>query len=129
MAFFHLPEEGRYGGLLFRSPPYLHWEFWTRLHAGGVLPLNDDLSTNFRSDAARESLEAMIAATRYLHPETFSADLTRNWRPFGQGQAYANLGWGGTQKFLKQHYADTEKQIHCRATPGLASDQGKTPVS
>ena len=129
MAFFHAPDQQRYGGLLYRTPMYLCWEFWARLHANGVLPLNDDLSTNFLSDAALEALDSLIRVTDYLHPQVFAADLETNWDLYGQGHTYANIGWGGTQKYLRQFYRTQERRTRCTTLPGLLANSGRTPVS
>ena len=40
IRFFHAPEADRYGGLLFRTPGYLAWEWWIRFHAKGYWPLS-----------------------------------------------------------------------------------------
>lgn len=100
MAFFHRPDEGRYGGALFRTPAYLAWEWWVRFHAYGVWPLSQDLEPQIASDAGVAALEDMIRATEYLYPHARSAGLFENWEQYGTGNTYANIGWGGSQKYL-----------------------------
>ncbi|MBJ3761479.1 extracellular solute-binding protein [Maribius pontilimi] len=98
MAFFHRPASGQYGGALFRTPGYLVWEFWSRMHAKGHLPFDAELHPLLHQDPAVEALEQMIAATAYLHPATASAGLFENWRLFQKQDIYCNIGWGGSQK-------------------------------
>ncbi|MEM8792218.1 MAG: extracellular solute-binding protein [Pseudomonadota bacterium] len=100
MAFFHSPEEGRYGGALFRTPGYLAWEWWVRFHAKGVWPLSADLEPQIASDEGVAALEDMIRATEMLYPQARSAGLFDNWAHYGEGNTYCNIGWGGSQKYL-----------------------------
>ena len=100
MAFFHRPEEGQFGGALFRTPGYLAWEWWVRFHAKGVWPLSLDLEPQLASDEGVSALEDMIRATEFLYPQARSAGLFENWEHYGKGNTYANIGWGGSQKYL-----------------------------
>ncbi|MFK7875566.1 MAG: ABC transporter substrate-binding protein [Paracoccaceae bacterium] len=100
MAYFHRPEEGRYGGALFRTPGYLAWEWWLRFHAKGIWPLSADLEPQIASDAGIEALEEMMRATQSLYPQARSAGLFENWKHYGAGNTFANIGWGGSQKYL-----------------------------
>ena len=43
MFWVHDPDAGRFGGTLFRTPSYLAWEFWIRLHAKGVFPVDHSM--------------------------------------------------------------------------------------
>lgn len=127
--FFHAPESGRYGGLLFRTPDYLVWEFWLRLHAKGVLPLANDLSSNLVSDAAVRSLEEMIEVTPALHPSCFSNGLVDNWETYAEGDIYANIGWGGSQKHFNKPASKVRGKLLNTPTPGLKDKDSLVPVS
>ncbi len=102
MAFFNDPENGKWGGLLFRTPSYLAWEWWVRFHAKGVWPFSPTMDPQIASDEGIEALEDMIRATESLLPETNKFGLFENWERFSKGDIYCNIGWGGTQKFLNQ---------------------------
>jgi multiple sugar transport system substrate-binding protein len=100
MAFFHRPEKEQYGGALFRTPGYLAWEWWVRFHSYGVWPMSPDLEPQIASEAGVAALEDMIRSTEYLYPHARSAGLFENWVEYGKGNTYANIGWGGSQKYL-----------------------------
>lgn len=100
MKFFHRPDNGKFGGALFRTPGYLAWEWWVRFHAKGVWPLSKDLEPQIASDSGVSALEDMIRATEWLYPQARSAGLFENWEHYGAGQTYCNIGWGGSQKYL-----------------------------
>ena len=100
LRFFHAPEERRHGGLLFRHPGYMQWEFWSRMHANGVLPFDADLRPQLAEPGAIAALEEMIAASEYLHPGARAAALFDNWKLFAEGETYCNIGWGGSQKYF-----------------------------
>lgn len=100
MAFFHRPEENRFGGALFRTPGYLAWEWWVRFHAKGVWPMSPDLEPQIASEQGVSALEDMIRATESLYPQARSAGLFENWAHYGAGNTFCNIGWGGSQKFL-----------------------------
>jgi len=102
MSFFNEPSKGQYGGALFRNPGYLVWEFWSRMHAKGVLPFDDNLVPQLASDKAVEALTQMIAVTNCMHPDTRSAGLFENWELYASGTTYANIGWGGSQKYFNR---------------------------
>lgn len=100
MAFFHRPDEDKFGGALFRTPAYLAWEWWVRFHAKGVWPFSQDLEPQVASDAGLSALEDMIKATDSLYPQARAAGLFENWEHYAHGNIYANIGWGGSQKYL-----------------------------
>ena len=100
MAFVHDPERGVHGGTLFRTPTYMAWEWWIRLHAKGVYPVDDDMRPRFTEDACVEALVELLAASRHQYPEAATAGLVDNWKAFARGDAFCNIGWGGTQKYL-----------------------------
>ena len=44
IAYFNRPEADLCGGLLFRTPSYVTWEWWVRFHAKGYWPMAEDLT-------------------------------------------------------------------------------------
>lgn len=118
MAFFHRPEQGRFGGALFRTAGYLAWEWWVRFHAKGVWPLSPDLEPQIASDQGVEALEEMIRASETLYPEAPSAGLFRNWERYAEGQIYCNIGWGGSQKYLNRPESHMRGRMIFGPTPG-----------
>lgn len=118
MAYFHRKDEGLSGGLLFRTPGYLAWEWWVRFHAKGVWPLSPDLDPQIDSDAGVEALENMIRATDHLCPEVDRLGLFENWERYGKGNVYCNIGWGGSQKFLNGPKSKMRGRMAYGPTPG-----------
>ncbi len=103
MAFFHEPSAERFGGLLFRTPVYIAWEYWLRLHAMGSLPFDEDMRPQIDSAAGIAALEALTLASQYQHPGAASFGLFENWKAYSAGNTFANIGWGGSQKYFRQH--------------------------
>ena len=118
LAHFHRPEEGRYGGSLFRTPTYLVWEWWTRFHAKGYFPLGDDLTPQINNDAGIAALEELIAASRFLSPGAVSNGLFENWADFAEGNKFCNIGWGGTQKYLNGDKSQVRANLLYSPSPG-----------
>ena len=123
LAFFHRPRQNEFGGALFRTTTYLIWEFWARLHAKGQLPLADDLTPTINSEKGIEALEEMIRASQYLYPGASSSGLVDNWREFGKGNIYANIGWGGTQKYLHANKTEVTGRLRYSPLPGGKVDE------
>lgn len=124
MAFYHRPALDQFGGALFRSSNYLVWEFWARLHAKGKLPFADDLTPTINSDAGITALEELLRASQYQVPEAFSAGLVENWQMYAQGNIYANIGWGGTQKYLYSNNANLAQALgHSSLPKGMIDNQ------
>lgn len=126
MAFFHRPDAGRFGGSLFRASGYLGWEWWLRMHAKGVWPLGPDGTPQVASDAGIAALDEMISSQASLYPDV--GGLVENWRLFSSGVAYANTGWGGTQKHLRRASAPAAR-FAAAQTPGGRSGDAPFPVS
>lgn len=118
MAWFHKPEQGAFGGMLFRNPGYIAWEWWVRFHARGTWPLSADMTPQLASDAGVCALEDMIHATEFLAPEAETAGLFENWARYAQGDIYANVGWGGSQKFFNQPDSQLRGKLAYGQTPG-----------
>lgn len=118
MAHFHRPAEGRYGGALYRTEFFIAWEWWVRFHAKGLYPLSDDLTPRINEPAGVEALEELIAASKYLHPNASSNGLFENFRAFGIGNTFCNIGWGGTQKYLNGESSAVRNKLEFGPTPG-----------
>tara|TARA_R110002049_G_scaffold29972_4_gene102096 strand:+ start:17451 stop:18872 length:1422 start_codon:yes stop_codon:yes gene_type:complete len=118
IRFFHQPDQGRFGGLLFRTPGYLAWEWWVRFHAKGVWPLAPDMTPQIAGDAGIAALEDLIAITDCLLPEAGRLGLFENWKRYAQGDVYCNIGWGGTQKYLNSNSSKMRGQMLFGPTPG-----------
>ncbi|ABG31122.1 transcriptional antiterminator [Roseobacter denitrificans] len=118
MDFFNRPDEGKWGGLLFRTPNYLAWEWWIRFHAKGVWPFSTEMTPQVASDEGVEALEEMIRATAHLAPEASRLGLFENWERYSQGDVYCNIGWGGSQKHLNATQSDIRNQMVYGPIPG-----------
>jgi len=118
MAFFNRPGEGLSGGLLFRTPGYLAWEWWARFHAKGIWPFSPRLVPQIAGDEGVEALEEMIRATASLAPETRTLGLFDNWKRYAKGDVYCNIGWGGSQKYLNGEASAVRGRLSYRPTPG-----------
>jgi len=118
MAFFHRPEDNRYGGALFRTPNYIAWEFWIRFHAKGYWPFDEALEPQIDNEAGVAALEELIAASKSLYPSARMNGLFENWRAFAQGNMFCNIGWGGTQKFLNGDDSRIKGRLAFGPTPG-----------
>ena len=124
LRFFHKPSAGRYGGALFRAPGYLAWEYWMRLHALGRWPFDEQMRAQLTSPEGVRALVDLVDASRFLHPAAATANLTDNWRVFAEGQTLCNIGWGGSQKYFRQHSKALRGQIIVARTPGAAVGHG-----
>lgn len=118
MAYFNRPDQGQWGGLLFRTPGYLAWEWWGRFHAKGVWPFSIDLEPQIASNEGVEALEEMIRATQSLHPQVSTLGLFANWERFSKGDIYCNIGWGGSQKYLNGPLSGMRGNMLYGPTPG-----------
>lgn len=100
MTFFHRPEKGMYGGTLYRTQYFIAWEFWSRFHAKGFYPFDNDLRPQINNDAGVKALEELIKASKSQYPGAKTNGLFENFEAYGKGNAFCNIGWGGTQKYL-----------------------------
>ena len=98
MSWFAGARADTFGGTLFRNPGRITWEFWLRLHGKGVWPAAADLTPGFDSEEGVAALEEMIAISSV---QVDAPDILGE--RYGMGDAYANLGWGGTQKQLQRN--------------------------
>ena len=118
IEFFHRPDAGRYGGLLFRSQGFLAWEWWVRFHSKGVWPFSDMLVPQIASDEGVQALEEMIRVSEYLAPESDRLGLFENWTRFAKGDVYCNIGWGGSQKSFNGPESAIRGKLSFGSTPG-----------
>jgi len=118
MAHFHRPDEGMYGGALYRTQYFLAWEWWVRFHAKGFFPLDDDLNPQINNEAGVQALEEMVAASAHLYPGARTNGLFENFEAFGQGDKFCNIGWGGTQKYLNSDKSNIKGRMAFGPTPG-----------
>jgi multiple sugar transport system substrate-binding protein len=118
MAWFHRPDEGMYGGALFRTQYFIAWEWWGRFHAKGFFPLDDDLNPQINNEAGVAALEELIEASAYLYPGAKTNGLFENFEAYGQGDKFANIGWGGTQKFLNSDKSQIRGKMAYGSMPG-----------
>lgn len=118
IAYFNRPDDGIWGGLLFRTSGYLAWEWWVRFHAKGYWPLSDDLTPQIDSEAGVLALEEMIRVTQHLAPEVTTLGLFDNWERYARGDVYCNIGWGGSQKFLNGPTSKMRDRMIFGPTPG-----------
>jgi multiple sugar transport system substrate-binding protein len=118
MAHFHRPDKNMYGGALFRTQYFIAWEWWGRFHAKGFYPLTDDLTPQINNDAGVQALEELVKATAYLYPGAKSNGLFENFEAYGQGDKFANIGWGGTQKFLNSEKSKMKGRMLFGSMPG-----------
>lgn len=115
---FHNPDQGIYGGALFRVPGYMLWEWWIRFHAKGFFPLDDNLNPQINNDAGVAALEELINISQYLAPDVGSNGLFENWESFANGNTFCNIGWGGTQKYLNSAKSALRGKLKFGPTPG-----------
>jgi len=118
LAWFHRPDKGMYGGALFRTQYFIAWEWWGRFHAKGFFPLADDLTPQINNPAGVAALEELIAVSQYLYPGARTNGLFENFEAFGEGDKYANIGWGGTQKFLNSDKSKIKGKLAFGSMPG-----------
>lgn len=103
IKFFHQPDNGLFGGSLFRNKNYIAWEFWVRLHAVGLLPFSNELQPMIDHPLAIEELAKMVELNPYLEKGVHQNGLFANFESFAKGDKFCNFGWGGTQKYIVSH--------------------------
>jgi multiple sugar transport system substrate-binding protein len=118
LAWFHRPDKGMYGGALFRTQYFIAWEWWGRFHAKGFFPLADDLTPQINNPAGVAALEELVAASQYLYPGARTNGLFENFEAYGEGDKFANIGWGGTQKFLNSDKSKIKGKLAFGSMPG-----------
>jgi multiple sugar transport system substrate-binding protein len=98
--FFYRPDKNFYGGALFRTRGFIAWEWNIRYHAKGQYLFDDNLNPLINTDAGVKALEELSAITKYLDPGARTNGLFENFEAYGSGRSFANIGWGGSQKFF-----------------------------
>lgn len=122
MAFFHKPEQGQFGGALFRTSTYVGWEWWIRYHAKGTWPFDAEMTPLIDGEAGVAALEELVAASQFLYPHAERAGLFANWKAYARGNIYCNIGWGGTQKHLNGPTSQMRGKLAFGMTPGGVVD-------
>lgn len=118
MEHFHRPDQGFYGGALFRTAYFIAWEWWVRFHAKGYYPFDADLNPQINNDAGVAAAEELIRASQFQYPGARTNGLFENFEAYGEGDKYANIGWGGTQKFLNSDKSKVKGNLAFGPTPG-----------
>ncbi len=118
IKFFHRPKQDKFGGALFRNKDYIAWEWWTRFHAKGLYPFDNNLTPQINSKAGIEALTELINTSQYLYPQARSNGLFENWQAFSEGNIFCNIGWGGTQKFLNKPDSNIRGNLLFGPSPG-----------
>ncbi|MFD1343167.1 ABC transporter substrate-binding protein [Litorisediminicola beolgyonensis] len=125
MEALHRPDQEQYGGVLFRVPGYLGWEYLARLDAEGHRPFDEDFEPQFNSEAAFGVLEAMRRSQDHLHPASLKAGLFENWEVYRSEKIFANIGWGGSQKAFNAPGSPLRgKLLHGALPPGAGRGGG-----
>ncbi|MEM1360954.1 MAG: extracellular solute-binding protein [Pseudomonadota bacterium] len=127
MAFFHRPNDGLFGGCLFRTATYANWEWWARFHARGGLPFTEGFHPAIAGEAGIGALEAMIASAGSLTGSELG--LFANWERYGRGDIYANIGWGGTQKALYARHSPMRDRLAHGPLPGGVVNGAPLPMA
>jgi multiple sugar transport system substrate-binding protein len=122
IEFFHRPSQDQFGGLLFRTAGYVAWEWWVRFHAKGSWPFSSEMEPLIANDAGISALQDMILVTDYLKPDVTRLDLFSNWKTYSEGNIYANIGWGGSQKYFQRKSSKIRGKIAFGPTPGGVID-------
>ncbi len=117
IEYMHAPDKNRYGGALFRTPTYIVWEWWIRLHAYGGLPFDHAMEPTLATEAGVRALEDMVRVSEFLTPDAATAGLVRNWQVFSRGNVFANIGWGGSQKYFMRDHQDLPQGVETALTP------------
>ncbi len=125
IEFFHDPESLRFGGTLFRTPSYIAWEFWARLHAKGSFPVDEEMRPLLDRPAAVEAAEELIAASRFLTAGCATNGIFENWKEFSRGEAYCNIGWGGSMKFFRREESAIRDHVAAMQLPGGIDKRGE----
>lgn len=118
IRFFHKPEQQQYGGCLFRVPGYGAWEWWSRFHAKGYFPMDENGEPQINNSAGVAALQAMLDISPYLHPNTATDNLFENWATYGKNQTFCNIGWGGSQKHFNSDKSEVKNNLYYASTPG-----------
>lgn len=120
MAFVHEPSKDRFGGCMFRTPSYVLWEWWIRFHALGGFPVTDEFAAATGSEAGIKALEDILRMSAFQHPSVAQNGLFDNWRIYGEGKCFANIGWGGTQKYLNSDKSSVKGALSYAPTPEVS---------
>ena len=122
LAFFHRPDDGIFGGCLFRTAIYAAWEWWARFHAQGVWPFSPEMEPQIDGEAGITAAAAMVESAAHLTGSDLG--LFDNWARYRKGDVYANIGWGGTQKALNAIGSGMRDKVRPAQLPcGIIADK------
>ena len=113
---------------MFRSKPYMHWEYWIRFHGQGSYPFSRDMEPLVTNQAAMLAINQMKDATTYLHPSSSKNGPYENFSLFGEGNCYANLSWGGGQKYFQSSASRVKDDLIITQTPGIKLNNSGIPI-
>ncbi len=65
-----------------------------------------------------DALEELIAASKHLYPGARTNGLFENFEAYGEGDKFANIGWGGTQKYLHSDKSKLKDKMAFGTMPG-----------
>jgi multiple sugar transport system substrate-binding protein len=65
-----------------------------------------------------QAAEELVKASAYLYPGAKTNGLFENFEAYGQGDKFANIGWGGTQKFLNSEKSKMKGRMLFGSMPG-----------
>lgn len=123
LEFYQRPEDGLYGGCLFRTPRYIAWEYWIRLHAKGLTPFDADMRPQIDTAMGVEAADELAQATRHLTRNARAASLFENWSTFAEGNVLCNIGWGGSQKYFQANPTKLPEGVLVAPTPSGDKDE------
>ena len=124
MRALHAPSEGVYGGLLYRAPGYIGWEYISRLSAEGCRLFDADFNPTFLTTDAEKVIEDMRRSQEVQHPATMTMSLFESWELFQKNNVLATVGWGGSQKAFNAPGAPLRGRLSYASLP-----KGKGPRS
>lgn len=124
IEFYHRPADGISGSNLFRTPQYIAWEYWIRLHALQVLPFDRDMRPMLTTARAHRAAENLANVSKYLTPNASTASLTESWETFAGGRVMCTIGWGGSQKYFRSNAAQLRQGVITAGTPHNDIDTG-----
>lgn len=113
------------GAIMFRGNGGVEWEFWLRLHAKGIWPLNANFDPQIDSEQGIEVLEDMIETDEFVVDASGDRNFGAVWQDFQSSGAYATFGWGGTQKIFRE--ASKGRADRYRFAPIPGGEEPGTP--
>ncbi|MCK5944952.1 MAG: extracellular solute-binding protein [Planctomycetes bacterium] len=128
MAFFAGADGGRHPSTLFRTTGYTAWEWWMRFASKGRLAFDGAFDPTIDSDEGVAALRELCAATSSQYGAAGSNGLFENWKAFGSGDYFCNLGWGGSQKALRGPDSAIRDDLLVASPPGADAADGPARI-